>query len=54
MNKVFIVTEIAPYRDGDIILRVFSNYNDAVAYGSELYDQGLVHEYDVHEREVYA
>ena len=53
MSKIFIVTELAPYRDGDIILRVFSNYDDAKEYGSSLYDQGLVYEYDIYEREVY-
>lgn len=52
MNKVFIVIEVIPYEYGPI-LRVFSKYEDAVAYGQSLYEDGTIEEYDVYEREVY-
>ena len=54
MNKVFIVVECIPY-EGDTVLRVFSRYEDAVAYGNSLVADGTVreHEFDVYEREVY-
>ena len=52
MTKVFIVVECIPY-EGDTVLRVFSNYNDAVAYGESLYADGTIEEFDVFEREIY-
>ena len=51
MNKVFIVTERKPMYD--IILRVFTKYQDAIAYGEGLVFDGTIAEYDVCEREVY-
>ena len=52
MSKVFIVVECIPY-EGDTVLRVFSNYNDAVAYGESQVFDGTIEEFDVFEREVY-
>jgi hypothetical protein len=52
MNKVFIVVESVPY-EGDTVLRVFANRDDALAYGESLCADGVVDEYDVYEREVY-
>ena len=52
MNKVFIVVEFERY-EGDTILRVFSKYDDAVAYGEALVAEGSIDEFDVYEREVY-
>ncbi len=52
MNKVFIVVEPIPY-EGDTVLRVFSKYDDAIAYGEQLYAEGTIEEFDVYEREVY-
>ena len=51
MNKVFIVVECTPY-EGDTVLRVFANYDDAVSYAYELAvdPEGV---YDIFEREVY-
>ena len=49
MNKVFIVVEITE----NAVLRVFGNYLDAIAYGNELADAGVIAEFDVYEREVY-
>ena len=54
-TKVFIVVEKIAY-EGDTVLRVFSNYNDAVAYADELtsaLELPLNIDYDVFEREVY-
>ena len=52
MSKVFIVVECIPY-EGDTVLRVFSKYNDAVAYGESLVFDGTIEEFDVFEREIY-
>jgi hypothetical protein len=52
MNKVFIVVECEAY-EGDTVLRVFSKYNEAIAYGESLVFDGAIEEYDVYEREVY-
>jgi hypothetical protein len=57
MNKVFIVVERRAY-DGDTVMRVFSKYDDALAYADELtmsIDAALARDidYDVFEREVY-
>lgn len=52
MTKVFIVVECVPY-EGDTVLRVFTKYEDAIAYGHELYAEGALEEFDVFEREVY-
>lgn len=52
MTKVFIVVECVEY-EGDTVLRVFSKYDDAIAYGHELYAEGTIQEFDVYEREVY-
>ena len=55
MTKVFIVVERIVY-EGDIVMRVFANYKDAVAYADELTaEQKLPSDidYDVLEREVY-
>ena len=52
MSKVFIVVEPIPF-EGDTIFRVFSNKQDAVAYGEELVAQDTIVEFDVYEREVY-
>ena len=52
MNKVFIVVEIIPY-EGDTVLRVFADYKDAIAYGEQLVEDGVIEEFDVYEREVY-
>ena len=52
MTKVFIVVECIMY-EGDTVLRVFNKYEDAIAYGHELYAEGTIEEFDVFEREVY-
>ena len=52
MNKVFIVVEVIPY-EGDTVLRVFANNEDAIAYGEQLVEDGVIEEFDVYEREVY-
>lgn len=52
MNKVFIVVEVIPY-EGDTVLRVFSNYQDALAYGQSLYDDKVIEEFDILEKEIY-
>jgi hypothetical protein len=52
MNKVFIVVEPVPY-EGDTVLRVFGDYNNALAYGEQLVEDGTIDEFDVYEREVY-
>jgi hypothetical protein len=52
MNKVYIVVEVIPY-EGDTVLRVFANQADALEYGSKLYAEGIIEEFDVYEREVY-
>ena len=52
MTKVFIVVECIPY-EGDTVLRVFSKYDDALAYGESLYADGAIKEFDIFEREVY-
>lgn len=52
MNKVFVVVECVPY-EGDTVLRVFNKYDDAIAYGHDLYADGVIQEFDVYEREVY-
>jgi hypothetical protein len=52
MNKVFVVVECVPY-EGDTVLRVFSKYDDAIAYGHDLYAEGVIQEFDVYERELY-
>ena len=52
MDKVFVVVECVPY-EGDTVLRVFSKYDDAIAYGHDLYADGTIEEFDVFEREVY-
>ena len=52
MNKVFIVVECVPY-EGDTVLRVFNKYDDAIAYGHDLYADGTIEEFDVYERELY-
>jgi hypothetical protein len=49
MNKVFIVIEVTE----NAVLRVFGNYLDAIAYGNELIEGGVIDEFDVYEREVY-
>ncbi len=51
MDKVFVVVECVPY-EGDTVLRVFSKYDDAIAYGHDLYAEGVIQEFDVYEREV--
>jgi hypothetical protein len=52
MNKVYIVVEPIPY-EGDTVLRVFSKYDDAIAYGEALVAENTIEEFDVYEREVY-
>jgi hypothetical protein len=52
MNKVFIVVECEAY-EGDTVLRVFNQYDDAIAYGEGLVFDGTITEFDVFEREVY-
>ena len=52
MDKVFIVVECVPY-EGDTVLRVFNKYDDAIAYGHDLYADGTIEEFDVYERELY-
>jgi len=52
MDKVFVVVECVPY-EGDTVLRVFSKYDDAIAYGHDLYAEGVIQEFDVYERELY-
>ena len=52
MDKVFIVVEPVPY-EGDTVLRVFSRYYDAIAYGEQMVKDGAIEEFDVYEREVY-
>jgi hypothetical protein len=52
MSKVFIVVECIPY-EGDTVLRVFSNYADALVYGETLAVDGAIEEFDILEREVY-
>jgi hypothetical protein len=52
MNKVFIVVEVIPY-EGDTVLRVFGDYNNALAYGEQLVEDGTIDEFDIYEREVY-
>jgi hypothetical protein len=52
MTKVFVVVECTPY-EGDTVLRVFSKYDDAIAYGHELYAEGALEEFDVYEKELY-
>ena len=39
--------------EGDTVLRVFSKYEDALAYGESLFAEGAVGEFDIFEREVY-
>jgi hypothetical protein len=51
MNKVYIVVEPIPY-EGDTVLRVFSNSDDAIAYGEALVAENTIEEFDVYEREV--
>ena len=51
MDKVFVVVECVPY-EGDTVLRVFGKYDDAIAYGHDLYAEGVIQEFDVYEREV--
>ena len=53
MNKVFIVVERRNY-DYVTILRVFARYNDAIAYGEQMVQDGTIEEFDVYERDVYA
>ena len=52
MTKVFIVVECIMY-EGDTVLRVFSKYEDALAYGEALFAEGAVGEFDIFERELY-
>ena len=49
MNKVFIVVEVIPY-EGDTVLRVFSNYNEAFVYGNTLVAEETIQEFDILER----
>lgn len=55
MEKVFIVVEPIPYEAyvGGTVLRVFAEYDDAVAYGESLVAEGAIFDVDVYEREVY-
>lgn len=53
MTKVFIVVEVNTAYEGDTVLRVFTKYDDAIAYGHELYAEGALEEFDVFERELY-
>ena len=52
MTKVFIVVMVVPYDSGPV-LRVFNQYDDAIAYGEGLVFDGTIDEFDVFEREVY-
>ena len=52
MNTVFIVVECEPY-EGDIVLRVFAERGDALAYGESLVFEGAITEYDIYERVVH-
>ena len=52
MTKVFIVVECVPY-EGDTVLRVFTKYDDAIAYGEQMVKDGTIEEFDVFERELY-
>lgn len=52
MNKVYIVVETTPY-EGDTVLRVFANPRDALAYGEQMVEDGVIDEFDIREREVY-
>ena len=52
MDKVFVVVECVPY-EGATVLRVFNKYDDAIAYGHDLYADGTIEEFDVYERELY-
>jgi hypothetical protein len=53
MNKVFIVIDMSEGMGSRTVLRVFSKYDDAIAYGHDLYAEGVIQEFDVYEREVY-
>ena len=53
MTKVFIVVEVNTAYGGDTVLRVFNKYDDAIAYGHDLYADGTIEEFDVYERELY-
>jgi hypothetical protein len=52
MTKVFVVVECLPY-EGDTVLRVFSRYYDAIAYGEQMVKDGAIEEFDVYEKELY-
>jgi hypothetical protein len=52
MTKVFIVVETIPY-EGETVLRVFSNYDNALTYGEDLILEGTIEDFDIREREVY-
>lgn len=57
MDKVFIVVMVrfgVKSYETDVILRVFSKYESAVAYGEQMVKDGVIEEFDVYEREVYA
>ena len=53
MTKVFIVVEVNTAYEGDTVLRVFSRYYDAIAYGEQMVKDGTIEEFDVYERELY-
>jgi hypothetical protein len=49
MNKVFIVVTVPE----NAVMRVFTNYNDAIVYGEDLVLEGIITDFDIYEREVY-
>lgn len=53
MDKVFIVIDMSEGMSPGTVLRVFSNYDDALVYGGDLLFDGVVNEFDIYEREVY-
>jgi hypothetical protein len=53
MNKVFIVIDMSEGMTPGTVLRVFADYKDAIAYGEQLVEDGVIDEFDVYEREVY-
>jgi hypothetical protein len=52
MSKVFIVVERIPF-EGDTIVEVFAEYDDAAQYMDGLNEETSSDVYDVCEREIY-
>lgn len=53
MNKVYIVIDMSEGMGPGTVLRVFAQDRDALAYGRQMVDDGVIDEFDVYEREVY-